>query len=305
MKRRYLSLAFTLVTGCAIVAMLLLGPGGAPAVSANNTYQTLNYSYVWANASVTAENDWSAAPGILGFTGADTNISGTDRGVQANPQTILDDLVTGKNPLVHANELDMGPTIASTYAIIDFHPTTGGLTKAMISLHANSKFDAPFLMYHINTTGKTNVQIQYDVYDIDSGGTDAVQEVALHYRIGNSGTWTNIPAGYIADATAPTAQPKRVTHISASLPAGAWNQGQVQFRVLTANANGADEFIAVDNVSVTATNGGGATPTNTAPVPTNTSPGPTSTSPVPTSTSPAPTPDPSLTIKHYIPIVVH
>ena len=301
MKRRYLSLGITLITGGSIFAMLLLG---SPVALANNQYQPLNYSYVWGMNSVTAENDWSAAPGILGYTGADSNISGTTRGVQANPQTILDDLTTGVNPLVHANELSMDSTVASNYAVVDFHPTTGGLTKAMIALHANSKFDAPFLVYHISTTGKSNVQIQYDVIDIDSGGTDATQEVALHYRIGSSGAWTNIPAGYIADATAPVAQAKKVTHITANLPANAWNQAQVQFRVLTANANGADEFIAVDNVSVTGTNSGGPTPTNTSPAPTatHTQPGPTPTNTQPTGTPP--TPNPALNLKLYVPIVV-
>jgi hypothetical protein len=293
MKRRYLSFAITLVVGCAIVAAMAIG-AGAPTVLANNTYQSLPYNLVWQAQYVTVEDDWSSAPGVLGFPGSDGNPSGTDRGAGADPQTVLDDMTSGVTPKVHANELSMSSSVAAAYSVVEFHPTTGGLTKATLALHANSQFDAPFLLYHINTTGMSAINIQYDVSDIDfENNTDALQQVALQYRIGNSGSFTNVPAGYIADATDPVGQPFKTTHVNATLPANANNQAQVQFRILTTNASGADEFIGIDNIAVTGTPSGGPTPTNTqpGPTPTNTQPGPT------------PTTDPSLTERLYLPVM--
>jgi uncharacterized protein len=274
----------TLVTGCVIVAVMAVGAGGTPAARAGNDYQTVPYSLVWNENHVVAENNWSSAPGITGYTGADDNLSGTTRGVGYDPQLVVEDLTAGQTPVVHANELNQGSPTPETYAIVEFHPTTGGLTKAMISMHANSKFDAPFLLFHLNTTGKSSINIQYNVIDIDFGATNAVQRVALQYRVGSTGPFTNVPAGYIADATDDPAAPRKVTPINATLPDNASNKSQVQFRVITTNASGADEFIAVDNIAVSGTTGGDPT--------------------VPPPTEPPPTPDPELTEKIYLPQIV-
>lgn len=39
----------------------------------------------------------------------------------------------------------------------------------------------------------TTIQVSYDLRDLETGSDDAIQQVALHYRVGNSGNFTNIP----------------------------------------------------------------------------------------------------------------
>ena len=54
----------------------------------------------------------------------------------------------------------------------------------------------------LDTTGKTGIVVAYNLRDLDSGTDNATQQVALHYRVGSTGNFTNLAAGYVADATA-------------------------------------------------------------------------------------------------------
>jgi len=99
------------------------------------------------------------------------------------------------------------------------------------------------------------VTMTYDVQDIDAGSNDSVSPIALQYRVGDTGSFTNIPAGFIADAT-DGGVAGRTTHMSVVLPVAANNQAKVQVRLITTNAaNSAgnstpDEWIGVNNVVV-------------------------------------------------------
>ena len=127
--------------------------------------------------------------------------------------------------------------------------------------------------------------------DIDATADDAIQPIATHYRVGASGNFTNIPAGYVADATTGPSLATQVTPVSIALPTEALNQAQVEVRILTTNAAGSDEWVGIDNINVTGTFG---TPTATAdaiPSPTTGQGDPTATSttsaPSPTATTPS------------------
>jgi len=96
-----------------------------------------------------------------------------------------------------------------------------------------------------------NVRIAYDVRDLDGSTDDAKQQVALHYRVGSSGDFTNVPAAYIADATAPGAA-TLVTPIDVALPSAVDDQSHVELRIMTTNAAGNDEWVGIDNISITA-----------------------------------------------------
>src|SRR6185503_15320983 len=85
---------------------------------------------------------------------------------------------------------------------------------------------------------------------------NAIQQVGLHFRVGTSGSFTNVPAGYVADATTGPSQATLVTPVSAVLPAAANNQPIVQVRIMTTNAVGNDELVGVDDIQVTGSTGG-------------------------------------------------
>ena len=53
----------------------------------------------------------------------------------------------------------------------------------------------------LDTTDETDVTVSYLLRDVDGSADDAIQPVALQYRVGLSGAYTNLPAGFIADAT--------------------------------------------------------------------------------------------------------
>ena len=76
------------------------------------------------------------------------------------------------------------------------------------------------------------------------------QQIAVQYRIGETGAWTNVPAGYISDATQGPSIAGQVTPIDVTLPSEVNNQAQVQVRILTTNAVGNDEWVGIDDINV-------------------------------------------------------
>jgi hypothetical protein len=66
------------------------------------------------------------------------------------------------------------------------------------------------------------------------------------------GAWTNLAAGCVADASSGPSLAVLVTHVDVTLDATLNNQTQLQLRVLSTNAIGNDEWIGVDNISITA-----------------------------------------------------
>jgi hypothetical protein len=102
------------------------------------------------------------------------------------------------------------------------------------------------------------VTMSYEVIDIDNGSNNSVSPLALQYRIGQTGNFTNISAGYVADATDGPNLSGRITYKSVVLPTACDNQPQVQVRLITTNAAATDgsstpdEWIGVNNVAISA-----------------------------------------------------
>ncbi len=88
------------------------------------------------------------------------------------------------------------------------------------------------------------------------------EQVALQFRVGSSGNFTNVPAGYVADATTAD-QATHVTPVSVTLPAAAENQSLVQVRIMTTNAAGNDEWVGIDDINITGVGGGPTNPSGT------------------------------------------
>jgi uncharacterized protein len=212
--------------------------------TANNTAQTLPFSQDWSNTGLITVNileaptptSWPDVPGIIGFRG-----DGMTAAIDVNPQTLTQEDLT---PVVNviANQTSV---LNPTGGVAEFE-----LTNPVVALQGSGTADAPYLLIHLNTTGRSNIQVSYNVRDIDSTLDDAAQQVALHYRVGGSGPFTNVAAAYIADATTGPSLANQVTAVSVILPPAVDNQPLVQLRIMTTNATGNDEWVGIDDIVV-------------------------------------------------------
>jgi len=206
---------------------------------ADNTAQSLPLSQNWTNTGlITTDDNWSGVPGIIGYRGDGlTSTTGVD------PQIVL---VDGTSTPVDVNANRTDPSTFITGGVAEFH-----IADPVVALQGSGTADAPFLLLHLNTTGLSNIAVSYNLRDIDGSTDNAVQQVALQFRVGSSGNFTNVPAGYVADATTGPSLATLVTPISVVLPAAANNQPLVQVRIITTDAAGSDEWVGIDDISVT------------------------------------------------------
>ncbi|MDQ3009490.1 MAG: ExeM/NucH family extracellular endonuclease, partial [Acidobacteriota bacterium] len=220
-------------------------------VRADSSAQTLPFSQNWTNTGlITTNDDWSGVAGIEGFLG-DRAASGTTADI--DPQTIVEPLTTID---VIANQTN--PNTNTAGGVAEFHTTLQSTPQQTIALQGSGTADHPNIIIYLNTTGQTGINVSYNLRDIDCSVDNAQQQVALQYRVGSSGNFTNLPTGYVADATArvngaaaDVANCTLVTPISVTLPAAADNQPLVQVRIITSNAAGSDEWVGIDDISVT------------------------------------------------------
>jgi uncharacterized protein len=91
----------------------------------------------------------------------------------------------------------------------------------------------PYLVFYVNSLGRTGLAISYELTDIDGGSNNWVSPVALQYCVGSTGPFTNLPAGYVADATQGPNISGLVTTRNVALPPDSFNQPVVQLRLIT------------------------------------------------------------------------
>lgn len=239
--KKYLALLF--------VCALLLGGSFSliwtPTTYANLIAQPVPLAQNWSNtALITTDGDWSAVPGIIGYRGdALTGSTGTD------PQTIVAD---GSATPVDVNANRNDPDTFTSGGVTEFD----GIANPVVALNGSGTADAPHLVVNLNTSGTTAIVVAYNLRDIDGSADNAIQPVALQYRVGNSGSYTNIPAAFVADATTGPSQATQVTAVSVPLPVACENQPLVQLRIMTTNAVGNDEWVGIDDINING-NGGG------------------------------------------------
>lgn len=220
---------------------------GAFAAHADNTAQTLPFVQDWSNPALIAANDsWTGVAGIEGFRG--DGLAGT---TAVDPQTIVAPDSPG---VIDVNANQTAPNTFSTGGVTEFD-----LADDVVALSGSGTARAPYIKVYLNTTGAAGINVAYNLRDVDGSADNSVQPVALQYRIGNSGNFTNVPAGFVADASSGPSLATLVTPVSAVLPADANNQPLVEVRIITTDAVGNDEWIGIDNISITAT--GTGTPT--------------------------------------------
>ncbi len=248
MQRRALVFRW-LSAGVMVLALLLGAAGGAGANEErrpylDNTMQSLPFTQDWSNTGLIAvDDDWSAVPGIVGYLG-DGLVSATG----VDPQTV----VNGSATTIDVNANQTNPDTFTTGGVSEFE-----IMDSVIALQGSGTADAPHIVIYLNTTGKSNISISYNLRDIDGSADDAVQPVALQYRVGSSGNFTNVPGGFVADATTGGAATS-VIPVSVVLPSAVDNQPEIQIRIITTNAVGNDEWVGIDDIIISATDTGPA-----------------------------------------------
>lgn len=227
---------------------------GIEIANANNTPQPLPFTQDWSNTNlITTNDDWSNVPGIIGYLGDISAMSTTN----VDPRTLLADYSSVSAVDVIANQTN--PDTLTNGGVAEFE-----IANPVVALQGSGTADAPHIVIHLNTTGRTNIKFAANIRDVDGSADDAVQQVDVQYRVGGTGDYASVPGGYIADATT-GGSATQVTPLNLTLPANANNQSLLQIRVITTNAGGSDEWVGVDDISVTGDSAGGGTPTPTPP----------------------------------------
>jgi len=200
----------------------------------------------WSNLGlITTNNDWSGVPSIMGFRG-DALVSGTG----VDPRTI-----TGTSTVVNVSANQTSPNTFTTGGVAEFQ-----IANPTIGLTGSGTAAAPYLALYLDATGRQGVALSFTLRDLENGADNAVQQVAVQYRLGDTGAWSNVPGGYVADATSGPNSFGADIPVSVTLPSDANNAATLQVRVMTTNAVGNDEWIGIDDIKVTSNGSVGVVP---------------------------------------------
>jgi hypothetical protein len=203
---------------------------------------TLPFAQAWSDPGlISRDDDWAGVAGVVGHRGDGlTVVAGADpRGVLADG--------AGTPVDVNANETDPR-AVGLAGGVTEFQ-----LPDPVVALQGSGAAAAPHLVVSLDTRGRSGVTVRYRLRDIDASSiANAVQPVALQYRVGAAGPFAAVPGGFVADATTGPGAATLTTPVSAVLPVAAEDQPLVQLRILTTNAVGEDEWVGVDDIEVEA-----------------------------------------------------
>lgn len=206
----------------------------------------------WTNAAlIGSSDDWTGVPSVTGYLGDIDAASPT--GVDPRTRTAAD---LGAVDVI-ANQTN--PNTLTSGGVAEF-----AITDPTVALQGSGTADAPSLVFYLDSLGREAVRVQFNLRDIDGSADDAAQQVAVQFRTGGAGAWTNVSGGYVADATT-GGSATQVTAVDVILPEEASNQAQLEVRVVTTNAAGSDEWVGVDDIVISSDAGSGGADT-TAPL---------------------------------------
>ncbi|MBU4424855.1 MAG: ExeM/NucH family extracellular endonuclease [Gammaproteobacteria bacterium] len=202
-----------------------------------HSLSTSDFSQDWTNTGlITTADIWDGVPSIVGYLG-DVDAATT---TAVDPQTRLQ---------ASSGAVDVIPNLT-----VPNTNTSGGvaefqLTDPVVALQGSGTADAPSLVIHLDATGRKDIAVRYKLRDIDGSADNAIQPVALQYRLGETGDFINVPAAYVADASDGPSLTKD-TLVSVTLPTDVNGAAQLQLRIVTANAASNDEWIGIDDIVV-------------------------------------------------------
>ncbi len=211
-------------------------------VVANNTTQNLPFAQDWTNTGlITTNDDWNTpgVPGIVGFLG-DSDPAGAVTAV--DPRTLTADVAVAIDVVAQTTTANISGGVGEF----------DGIANPTIALQGSGTGDAPYIKLHVNTAKLANITVSYNVRDIDGTADNSIQQCNAQYRVGSSGAWTNITGTYVADASTGPGLATQVTAVSGTLGSDANRQAvPVEIRIMTTNAVGNDEWIGIDDITVT------------------------------------------------------
>lgn len=227
-----------------IACAALLAIAWAGVAQADDVAQRLPFAQNWAGAALPGTaDDWSRVPGITGFRGdALTATTAVD------PQTVLG---TG-TPRVQVLVGQSAPNTLATGGVAAFT-----LADPTIALQGSGTARAPHIVIHLDTRGQRDIRVAYRLRDLDGSADNAVQPVALQWRVGRSGDFIDVPAAFVADATRGPNLAGHETRVAVQLPPAVDGQAEIQLRIITTDAIGADEWVGIDDLEVTGSAVGG------------------------------------------------
>jgi len=227
--------------GLAVTGLTLAAPTARADVT--GAISSFPYTQDWSDGGlITADDNWTGVPGVQGYRGDDiTTSTGID------PQTLTAD-GSGTPTDVIANQTN--PSTLASGGVAEFSDS--------IALQGSGTGDVPHVVFRLDLSGKVDANFAFDATDLDGSTDNAVQPIAVQYRLGGSGAYTNLSDGHLADATSGPSLATLVTPVTVALPAETDGNAEVYVRVLTANAVGNDEWVGIDNINITANDDGGA-----------------------------------------------
>ena len=223
-----------------ILGLVLLMASLEPRLHADEKALKLPVAEDWSDISrITKDNDWSAVPGFVGYRG--DKLAGKP-GV--SPQEILTE---GTATPVSLNSNQKNPKALRTGGVAEFD----GITNPTIALRGSATANAPFLLLNLDTRGKRNISVSYKLRDLDASTNNTVASVALQYRTETDKIFTDVPSAFAPDASIAAGRATLLTPIVVVLPANANDQAKLQVRWITADSSGNDEWIGIDDITIT------------------------------------------------------
>ena len=176
-----------------------------------------NFSQDWSDTSLLSTNDsWDNVASIVGYRG-----DGLTGSTSVNPATII-----GTSTVVDVNVNQTNPNTFTTAGVTEFQ-----LANPTIALAGSGTAKAPYIAIHLDGTGRQDITLSFTARDLEFGGDNAIQQIAVQYRIGDAGPWITITRiGGITEITpaervrpgrsiAATGQPSSSNSVSAPKPA--------------------------------------------------------------------------------------
>jgi hypothetical protein len=218
-----------------------MNPGLIAALCCALTTAPPPFGQSWSDTGlITVDDDWSRVPAIVGYRG-DGLVS--EPGV--DPRKVLADGAT--TPVdVAANRTDPG-AVGMAAGVAEFE-----LPDPVVAIQGSATASAPQLVVALDTRARAGIAVKLGLRDIDASAADAVEPVAVQYRVGGAGEFANAPGGYVADATTGPGVATAVTELRTVLPSAVDDQRVVELRVITTDAGGRDEWVGVDDIEVSA-----------------------------------------------------
>ena len=185
-----------------VIALLVLLVGSLPA-AADTAAQPLPFAQDWSNTGlITVNDDWSGVPGVIGYRG-DALVAAPG----ADPQTITAD--GSAVPDVNANQTNPNGF------------TTGGVSSSRSPTpwsRCRDRAPPTRRTWCSRSTPPTRPTSRSSTTSVTS---TAPPTTSSSRSRSSTGPYTNLPAGYVADATTGPSLATQVTPVSVMLPGAA------------------------------------------------------------------------------------